>query len=1130
MVIMRSQSLLGSPQHKQGNNGRLIIGALFALSMFHTPLFADDTGGQSNNVVLGTLQNMMDYYDEALTKIRQEGGSGPVDWPQSAYEKGLGPVNILPEFSGDLGLSLTPLYLLDVPTIPFEYRFYISTPEVPAIDRKVVGITEKDGFTDPHIPPLRWSADGRLGVESQVGGSLASPSPVSLYLLVPETLEKPFVDSPSGPTALRNQRVEIPFSELSGGRTGSIQHTNICDPYIRAPGERHNPYSCGDGGQDDCYDVTLISSYVRLSNTPSDGNIPAKLDAWDRLMGTPVHIRVSDPKTTAAQIAEVTVGEPKFAPNRHGVLFESLTPADGRLFVARRGFLPLVWQNQATGKTQVGSYDVVYGVAPPEADPCDVTEWGDLYPITHAPYDERVNKRYPFAMQPFRDPSGAIIPDGVDIKGTYPWIDKEAKNFSVQVSPAKLFPTYRYDKNPQSRYPLRCVSEEECSPEHMQDNDNSKDNMFMLIGAWTQGKMVLVDGMLNDVDFRLGGLDKNHSYLSLYQPGTGNNPESSGEKRVGTTRGATIPYPVRNESGELIGNYAPANMSMLDSVENRLNFLPNMKPSRFQDVVWNMSSGHSTVEFAFDDYINPDGFIVSNMVAHMEHKNGNWYRMNYYDGWHQLTRTFNGQVRVQNSATAIMDRWHIPSHGRVYNGRMEPVANGGIRGKGMWFNGGTTRIDYAIPEQPQSVHDSDWFYSLFFDPRFSDDRAERVLIRFPDKSQITIKGRRELALYNSRQKVITRIALPTTIPEAGWTHLALLAKADDDYSNERTLELFVNGFHHTTWHGSDNNSAIEADNFRPVPGTLRLGKGPIWGGKRAFKGWMDEFKVFATEPNPETVCNYGHGTLVGLPADYQGSWRNIANLYDAQSHHYVSDELAGYGQTTYPQYACYHDYSDDRKAHLFNLPKGIVSLRAPLHFPEGPLYHDAPRPDSSQNEFCLSCHYENSPVPGLGLEPLALHSGVSAKDDPRRQPTQPPARVYGNIPANWFPGASSVAFDSGDSGVQIDEWIMPSAGDASLQILNLALAGDDGHPIEALSDSSLTLESLPAASTQLRVNTNGLVRNVSIVVNGYELYDDSAPFALPLDALNFGVNDISIIARDDQGTEVSTVLQLEVNP
>lgn len=1098
---------------------------LIALCSLPIKILATEQSPNELGVIPGTIKNFIDYFQESIEDLKEDGVSGNIHWPQWLYDPGLGPIHVLPEFSGDLGIKATPLYLLDVPTIPFEFRPKISTPEVPATNRKVVGITESEGFTDPHIPPLRWTADGRLGVESQVGGSLEKPSPVSLYLLAPEKLNQPFVESSAGPIALALDSVKLPFNELAQGRTGTIQHTNICDPYIKAEGERHNPYSCGINGEDDCYDVTLVSGFVELSNS---GEVP-RLNDWDRILGTPLHIRVSKPKTQDARIEEVTYGEPKFSPNRTGVLFETITPADGRLFIARRGFLPLLWQNRATGDAQLGSYDVVYGVSPPEADLCDVSYWGDLYPITHAPYDERVNKRYAFAMQPFRDPSGAIIPDGVDIKGTYPWMDKEAKNFSVQVSPAKLFPSYSYDGNTQSRYPVRCVSEDECSFEHMKDADNSKDNMFVLMGAWTQGKMVLLDGKLNDVDFRLGGTDRTQSYLSLYQPGTGHNPNDSGEVRVGSTRGEGADYPVFNESGQLINHYRPSNFSMLDSIENRLNYLPNIKPSTFQDVVWNMSSGHSTVEFGFDDYLNPDGFIVSNMVAHMQHKNKNWYRMNYYDGWHQLTRTFNGQVRIQNSATALPDRWQIPSYGRVYHGRLEPVAIGGVRGKGMWFDGSKTRVDYKIPEQPQSVHEHNWFYSLFLDPRFNDDDNERVLIRFPDLSRLTIKGRSEIALYNSRKQLITRVLLPAIFPGKGWSQIALLVNAEKQGDEQQNLSLFINGYLHHAWSGTPYMTDIERDNFRPVPGKLRIGKGSTLSKKGAFKGWLDEFKVFAYKPNVESICNYAHGTLVGLPNQYEGKWRDAANLYSTESHRYVSRVLASYGQAVYPQYACYHDYSGDNKAHLNNIPEGTVALRNAVHFPEGPLYFDAPRPDSSANKFCLSCHHDKG-VAGLGKDALVLNPWVDAKEDLRRQPTQPPAKVYGNVPAKWFPGAPAYGLDAGESGVHIDEWTQPSSVGVDPEIRNLVLADEHGHPWFAVNEEeAINISELPMGINQLSINVNGLVRSVNFDINGYQHFDDVAPYTFSVDYLEDGSNRIVVEARDDNGSQTTQVINVLIN-
>lgn len=1086
-------------------------------------------------VITGSVVNFVDYYQESIHDIREQGGTYPVYSPQWKYEPGLGLAGVLPEFDF-LGVDIfsESYYLLDVPTIPRDRDSQSNAsaplPEIPAINRKVVGITETEGFTNPHIPPFRWTADARIGVESQVGGSPENRAPVRLYLMAPEKLDTRFVNSQPGPQVLNLDEVAIPVEELTQGMPGSIAHTNICDPYIRDKNSKANPYSCGVDGKDDCYDVTLISSLFRFGLNLQENPI---LEEKNRLLGTPLKIRVSNPKTAEAKIAEVIYGETKVSPKRAGMLFETLTPADGRLFVARRAFLPLVWQNQDSGRTQLGSYDVVYSIAPPEAEPCDVSQWGDLYPITHAPYDDRVNTRYGFAMQPFRDPTGAIIPDGVDLKGTYPWMDKEAKNFSVQVSPAKLFPSYDYDQNPQSRYPLRCVSESECSIEELRDTDSSKDNMFVVMGAWTQGKMVLLDGLLNDLDFRLRGADRNHSLLSIYQPNSGLESENSGEVRVGSTREGGVIYPVFAASGEEIGRYRPGNMSMFDSIENRLNYLSQLQHSRFQDVVWNMSSGHSTVEFAFDDYLNPDGFIVSNMVAALKHKNGHWYRMNYYDGWHQASRSFVGQVRVQNSATAVSDRWKIPAYGRVYNGRMEPVANGGVRGKGIWFDGEGTRIEYKIAEQPQSVHNKDWFYSLFVDPRFADDDQHRALIQFPDQSLLAIEGRRSIKLYNNSSELVATIQLPETFDDKAWSHLALLVPGEESGFDDGNIQVFVDGFllyelKAPDVKAPDVKAKIERDNFRPVPGVLQLGMANNKESIMAFRGWMDEFKVFAYEPNPESICNFAHGSLIGLPADYQGEWRDQANLYSSESHAYVTHQLESYGEPTFSQYACYHDFTGDNRAHLFNLPEGTVALRESLNFPEGPLYFDAPRPDSSSNDFCLSCHHDNV-IAGLGAEALEINVAIPASADTRRQPTQPPAKLYGNVPANWFVGSPDYAFDSGANGINLDEWVMPSAQGVGPVIKNMVLAESNGHPWRAVGqEQTLDYSQLPADITHLKANVNSLVREVVFILNGIEYSAGHTPFLLSTAALVDGVNEIQILAQDADNNEATYSLILNV--
>src|SRR5690606_10160938 len=99
--------------------------------------------------------------------------------------------------------------------------------------------------------------------------------------------------------------------------------------------------------------------------------------------------------------------------------------------------------------------------------------------------------------------------------------------------------------------------------------------------------------------------------------------------------------------------------------------------------------------------------------------------------------------------------------------------------------------------------------------------------------------------------------------------------------------------------------------------------------------------------------------------------------------------------------------------------------------PEGPLRAGAPRPDSSSNAFCLSCHTDQGRG-GLTIAALVGDPNVLAEHDHRRQPSQPPRRVFGNVPAGWIPpghgpGSPAQALQAPAEGVLIDPGVLPSA-------------------------------------------------------------------------------------------------------
>jgi len=1032
----------------------------------------------------------------------------------------------------------------------------VVTPEIPLVNRVVTPVSKTEGFRKPLLPPMRLTKDGRIGVVPGSGGLDGDPQPLRIRLNRPEILNKHFLDSTPGVPTLDPQTWEVADYKKWGLPNSKVTHfASICEGQPKTPAER-NPYACGAGGQDDCYNLTLVGSAVQDTFSTSaiydlKGGYRTlympQLESGDRVYSRAMTVRVSQPKTAKAHIASVDFSpDYKAAPIRQGVLYELNTPADGRLLVTRRQGLPLVWRHSATGQMRAGSYETVYAVAPDSASPCDASQWGDLRPISHAPFDPLMNNKYPFAKYPFRDPMGNYIPDGEDIKGTYPWVDMDAKNISLMISDANLFRDgFEFDK---SRFANSCVHSG-CTPSDSKDKSNI--SQFTLMGAWTKGKMAIFDNKLNYADFRINLA--NAVSLDLYQSGSalGSTVNKSTRVEVGAYRdvsGGTkndVYIPLKNEYGNpVLGrdgtpqSYLMKNTSLFDSIENRMNYNPQMKPVSPHDVVWLLSSGATSDEFSFDDLLNNNAFIVSDMVAAYSWVNNNRFRMTGYDGWNEPLGSWRGQVKVQNSATTLPDRWNVPHSGDVVNGRIEPVGNGGIKGKGMYFNGSNTRILYDIPyRQPRSMNGSYWFHSLFLDARGINESEERVVLDFPDKSRLTMIGAVgaggantivKFKAYNKHGELQHTFAVPASLVKERWFNLGL------QKSPTNLITVFVNGYPYTEFSASLM--------FEMTGGALVLGRAHNnyeirykregfldWvptatpANYRVFKGWMDEYKVFSYKPDLETVCNLAHGTLVAVGTNEEMAKQ--AALYSEAMHAKVRTSLYLRGKSSAsPQHACYMDTPNkDKTAVLHDLPVGSVSIRSNMHFPEGPLYHDAPRPDSTTNEFCLACHSSNDKISGLTVEALR-YKNIQAKMDPRRQPTQPPTFITGNIPTEFMNAIKGNG--SAVASQYIDEYLMPSGRNVSPDIRNLVQV-QNGQVVNTVSSvSALTRSNFNA----LRVNVSGVTNTVWFYVNGKLALDDrSAPFEVSAGSLVNGSNELLVISHAN-GLQSRRTYNITVSP
>src|SRR5690606_37348925 len=124
---------------------------------------------------------------------------------------------------------------------------------------------------------------------------------------------------------------------------------------------------------------------------------------------TPIRIIVSNPKTVNAAITSITKTGTTLAGPVYSFTaqaFEPMVVGDGRLLVVRVGSPSMPWTDPVTGVAKAGQgCDIVYSYYPTGAT-ADPSQWANLIPITHAPYDTRINQKFGFARAPFRDTEG----------------------------------------------------------------------------------------------------------------------------------------------------------------------------------------------------------------------------------------------------------------------------------------------------------------------------------------------------------------------------------------------------------------------------------------------------------------------------------------------------------------------------------------------------------------------------------------------------------------------------------------------------------------------------------------------------------------------------------------------------
>lgn len=819
-----------------------------------------------------------------------------------------------------------------------------AKPPKPTNMYTVAHVNKQDtGVHKSFLPHVSTTHDGRVGVarkgNSTISGEVAG---IHIYLLKPE-IEADVHRAPDGkPVAtldydnlsgiykrfsiqdLKNKyKSRLGNDETKVIPSGKLMHVTICEAQQNNP--RYNSTNK--------YDVYYFN--VIAFEEITHGSV--------RMWSFGIKAAVSNPKTTDATFHSVSLTDTFGRQTLNGIsvgLEPSMTK-DGQLMIVRT---PIKYIFNET--------------------PCGVTGWTEPKEVHLGKDDPNVNTKYGLFKYPMRDALGARM---TKIKGGgYPWMDPEGNNLFYLALNRKL------GNNVDKRLPYTCS--DGGSSCHITE-DGGAFRGVTVIGLWTHGKAVLLDGMLNNVDYPASSLVNQQKNLLLYNGHTG------GVRVNGNRFLSTLAR--RPTTGALFGNN-----SIMDSLVNKFNYLEHMRPTTPRDVVWKMTRGVYTDEVVFDEYSDPNYLIYSQMVGAV--KNG--YEV-YYDGFQTRHRNncYDGEVRVQNGATSYKYRGSVPSYGRLLKsdkGRIEPVSLGGIRGKGLYLTTGNG-LAYTIKQAKTPISEEAYF-STFFDLRNSETAQWINLIQTPTyaRVQVFVHSNGNLTKFRVQKGTSEKVfRFSKALKKSEWFHLAIHERSNWLYftlnGNER-VSFSSSGFDmKLLGHPSADRDLVIGSNGKD--------------GVKGFNGWVDDVRLIANAEvyrlNPELACNMARGSMLsrvsgtGKQAEVDaynlssiGQGKLFCNTKYSFSTYEIADTHLGLSTTEFESVR--HDLTQG--SHIF---------------------FDQPRPNFQSNNFCLTCHIDNGDKyrpESLKISALVFDNTIDANKDPRRQPMQPPNIWNGLLPADYI--------------------------------------------------------------------------------------------------------------------------------
>ena len=664
-----------------------------------------------------------------------------------------------------------------------------------------------------------------------------------------------------------------------------------------------------------------------------------------------------------------------------------------------------------------------------------------------------------------------------DIMATYPWMDREGNNlFFTTVHATLHWQDTSQSAVLQTRFPTRgalfplqgkLVFLEFSNPYHQQLLDllvpnpigqvglwpwlsqfeqDSEKRGVAVAGLWTQGKMVLVDNRLTLTDYGLRPEDPIHREILLYEPGTDVAGTADGYSRIGSgTSSGWFGLLAQPSLGFAPPPNFPGNPAVIDSLESLFAHHGDLTSGRPRDVLWTVGDGDAIADVVFDDWLNPDTFILSSMMATVTYEGSepgltNSNRMTYHDGFIETGTQFKGlgwggAVHLQNAATALPDRWRVPPFGNGVGVRLEPIARGGSEGRGIWLDGAAS-VTYEVEVQPQNVHARTWFAGVNLDARFDDDDAVRRILTFPDGTHVSLRGRSAILLRAANGRNVHTVALPPelALDPREWHHLGLRIEPGGVEG-----EVLVDGFPLDRWScespqpepARKKGAFATASIFiEPIECPSLFGMGPgefTLGGAGSdadFRGWVDDLGVFAADPGWEVACNHAQGTLVRLGEGASGKLIEKSAAYPSWAHDELAQLLGDVETETEPEpvYLCFREpepvenfarraAAGDRKPAANAGLSGVRAIRvrdAPSRFlgepvlPELPHGGRIPRPGPRRSLAQVDQHRGRCPPPALAAsdagrrhDPCELVGDGLAYKDHRGEGRGLPPRLSG---------------------------------------------------------------------------------------------------------------------------------------